>query len=145
MLSGEDLKKYCELDQKGRNLMETAFTVMKMSARAYYRILRVARTAADLAGEEKIREEHLREAIGYRMVDRKYWGRHTRSRVGSRHDEGREKKQSKIRTLAGGTEDFLQKEMSSSPAHENGRECLLYRRNRDFRNRVLNRNREKYN
>ena len=75
MLSGEDLKKYCELDQKGRNLMETAFTVMKMSARAYHRILRVARTAADLAGEEKIREEHLREAIGYRMVDRKYWGR----------------------------------------------------------------------
>ena len=75
MLSGEDLKKYCELDQKGRNLMETAFTVMKMSARAYHRILRVARTAADLAGEEKIRGEHLREAIGYRMVDRKYWGR----------------------------------------------------------------------
>ena len=75
MLTGEDLKKYCELDQKGRKLMETAFTVMKMSARSYHRILRVARTVADLAGEEKIREEHLGEAIGYRMVDRKYWGR----------------------------------------------------------------------
>ena len=75
MLSGDDLKKYCELDRNGRNLMETAFAMMKLSARAYHRILRVARTSADLAGEEKIREEHLREAIGYRMVDRKYWGR----------------------------------------------------------------------
>lgn len=75
MLTGEELKKYCELDQKGRRLMEAAFTVMKLSARSYHRILRIARTSADLAGEEKIREEHLREAIGYRMVDRKYWGR----------------------------------------------------------------------
>ena len=55
--------------------MEAAFDVMKMSARSYHRVLKVARTIADLSGEEKIREEHLREAIGYRMIDKKYWGR----------------------------------------------------------------------
>ncbi|MBM6855121.1 YifB family Mg chelatase-like AAA ATPase [Mediterraneibacter glycyrrhizinilyticus] len=75
MLTGEELKKYCELGPDCRKLLETAFDVMKMSARTYHRILKVARTIADLAGEERISEVHLREAIGYRMVDRKYWGR----------------------------------------------------------------------
>lgn len=75
ILTGEELKKYCELEPGCRKLLETAFDMMKMSARTYHRILRVARTVADLAGEEKISEAHLREAIGYRMVDRKYWGR----------------------------------------------------------------------
>ena len=75
MLEGENLKKYCELGPAGKKMMEQAFDVLKLSARAYYRVLKVARTAADLSGEEKIREEHLREALGYRTVDRKYWGR----------------------------------------------------------------------
>lgn len=75
MLEGEILKKYCELGPAGKKMMEQAFDVLKLSARAYYRVLKVARTAADLSGEEKIREEHLREALGYRTVDRKYWGR----------------------------------------------------------------------
>ena len=60
--------------------MQTAFSVLGLSARAYHRIIKVARTIADLDGEEEIMERHLREAIGYRTVDyrtvdRKYWGR----------------------------------------------------------------------
>ena len=54
--------------------MERAFTVMGLTARGYHRILRTARTIADMDGETNIREKHLREALGYRMVDRKYWG-----------------------------------------------------------------------
>ena len=75
MLSGEELKKYCALGPAGQRLMENAFSVLELSARAYHRVIRAARTIADLDGDEKIREEHLREAIGYRTVDRKYWGR----------------------------------------------------------------------
>ncbi len=75
MMEGEEIERYCELGAGGKKLMEAAFDVMKMSARSYHRVLKVARTIADLSGEEKIREEHLREAIGYRMIDKKYWGR----------------------------------------------------------------------
>lgn len=75
MLSGEELKKYCALEPGGQRLMENAFSILGLSARAYHRVIKTARTIADLGGDEKIREEHLREAIGYRTVDRKYWGR----------------------------------------------------------------------
>ena len=75
MLSGEMLKSWCGLGRGGQELMQTAFSVLGLSARAYHRIIKVARTIADLDGEEEIMERHLREAIGYRTVDRKYWGR----------------------------------------------------------------------
>ncbi len=75
MLSGEELKKHCALGPGEQRLMENAFSVLGLSARAYHRVIKAARTIADLGGDEKIREEHLREAIGYRTVDRKYWGR----------------------------------------------------------------------
>lgn len=67
------LERFCALDAKEEQLMETVFDKMNLSARAYHRIIRVARTIADLDKEEKIREDHLLEAIGYRQVDQKYW------------------------------------------------------------------------
>lgn len=53
--------------------MEKAFNVMQMSARAYYRVLRVARTIADLDGSGKVGEIHLAEALECRMAGDKYW------------------------------------------------------------------------
>ena len=55
--------------------MERAFTAMGMTARTYHRVIRTARTIADLDRSEQIKERHLKEAIGYRMIDRRYWGR----------------------------------------------------------------------
>jgi magnesium chelatase family protein len=54
--------------------MEEAFIKMNFSARAYHRILKVARTIADLDQSESIRVKHLSEAICYRSMDQKYWG-----------------------------------------------------------------------
>lgn len=75
MLGNDDLKRYCELGAEESKLMEHAFTTMELTVRAYHRVIRTARTIADLDGEARIREAHLHEALGYRMVDRKYWRR----------------------------------------------------------------------
>ncbi|MBQ2713263.1 MAG: ATP-binding protein, partial [Clostridia bacterium] len=72
-MDAADLKRFCEIDADCERLLKEAFDKLKMSARAYTRVLKVARTIADMAGEEKIRKEHLIEAIGYRTLDRKYW------------------------------------------------------------------------
>ena len=69
------IRTFCPLGQEETRVMELAFERLGLSARAYHRILKVARTIADLAGEEKIRKEHLLEAIGYRSLDQKFWGR----------------------------------------------------------------------
>jgi magnesium chelatase family protein len=63
----------CELSPAGINLLKTAMTRLQLSARAYDRILRVARTGADLAGSPDIKIEHLAEAIQYRSLDREGW------------------------------------------------------------------------
>lgn len=69
-LSGAALERFCALGESCHNLMKAAMTRLSLSARAYTRILRVARTIADLAGSEAISEAHLAEAIGLRLLDR---------------------------------------------------------------------------
>ena len=69
----EEIKQFCKLDDKERKFVEQAFDALKLSARAYHKILKVARTIADLDGSERIGEIHLAQAIAYRSVDRKYW------------------------------------------------------------------------
>ncbi len=68
-------REYCDIDTDCQNLMKAAMDRLGLSARAYDRILKVARTIADLAGDERINVTHLSEAINYRSLDRDSWGR----------------------------------------------------------------------
>ena len=68
------MHEYCSLGREEQKLLENIFLTMNLSARAYHKIIKVARTIADLAHEEKINMEHLSEAVGYRNMDGKYWG-----------------------------------------------------------------------
>ncbi|MCK4976644.1 MAG: ATP-binding protein, partial [Anaerolineales bacterium] len=61
-----EVRQHCQLDDTGRSLMRTAMSQMQLSARAYHRILKLARTIADLVGSESITPTHLAEAIQYR-------------------------------------------------------------------------------
>jgi magnesium chelatase family protein len=65
----EQMRKFCPLDDAGSALMKQAFEALGLTARSYDRILRVARTIADLDGSEDIQPTHLAEAIGYRAAN----------------------------------------------------------------------------
>ena len=66
------IEKYCKLGEKSKTLLEKAFNRLGLSARAYARILKVARTIADMEKSENIQSSHLLEAIQYRSLDKKY-------------------------------------------------------------------------
>jgi len=70
-MTSRDIRKFCQPEASGEKLLESAMARLGLSARAYTRILKVARTIADLAGEEKVGGAHLAEAIQYRALDRK--------------------------------------------------------------------------
>ena len=72
-LDAEAVQKYCSLTEEGRRLMSSVYESMHLTARSYNRILKTARTIADLAQSSEIRTEHLAEAVSYRAVDRRYW------------------------------------------------------------------------
>ncbi len=69
LLENKEIEVYCKLSDSNYQLLEQAISRLEMSARAYHRILKVARTIADLAGSEHIQTLHLSEAIGYRRLD----------------------------------------------------------------------------
>lgn len=69
-MNSKQIKLYCKIDDDTRDFMEQAFEKFHMSARAYNRILKVARTIADLDGKENIEFEHVAEALAYRTIER---------------------------------------------------------------------------
>jgi magnesium chelatase family protein len=72
-MSTREIRQFCHLDDAGTNLLRSSIQEMGLSARAHDKILRVARTIADLDGSAEIRPEHLNEAVNYRMLDRQFW------------------------------------------------------------------------
>lgn len=71
-LNSAQIEKYCQLGSKEKALLKTAFEKMNLSARAYHKILKVARTVADLNGSAEITAKHIAEVLQYRSLDRKY-------------------------------------------------------------------------
>jgi magnesium chelatase family protein len=69
----EELERYCALEKKDMKFMEQMYQKMKLTARTYHKVLKVARTIADMDGSLKIEKKHLMEALMYRSVDRGYW------------------------------------------------------------------------
>lgn len=69
-MSSADMRRYCETDAESERMLRAAFTRLGLSARAYGRVLKVARTIADLDRSEKIAKKHVAEAVQYRSLDR---------------------------------------------------------------------------
>jgi len=73
-LTNKQIKKFCILNEDSKKLLKTAIESLNLSARAYDKILKIARTIADLADQENIQPDHISEAIQYRTLDRDWWG-----------------------------------------------------------------------
>lgn len=73
-MSRSMIERYAQLDTAAAEALQRAMRRLDLSARAYDRILKVARTIADLAASPQIQSAHIREAIGYRSLDRGDWG-----------------------------------------------------------------------
>lgn len=72
-MGSRELRIHCALDEPTMELLKFAMSDLNLSARAYDRVLKVARTIADLASSEAIASEHVSEAIQFRSVDRQIW------------------------------------------------------------------------
>jgi magnesium chelatase family protein len=70
-MSDKEIILYCTVDDESQKLIEMAIEKLGLSARAYTKVLKIARTIADIEGDEKIRSSHVAEAIQYRSLDRK--------------------------------------------------------------------------
>ena len=71
-MSSRQCEKYCKIDKESKELLKSAYQKLGLSARAHNKILKVARTIADLEGKENIEKRHIAEAIQYRSLDKKY-------------------------------------------------------------------------
>ena len=72
-MRSKDVREHCVLGEGAQMLLKAAMADYRLSARAYDRILKVARTIADMAGAHDIAEDHIAEAVQYRALDRQYW------------------------------------------------------------------------
>jgi len=72
-LPSQKLRDFCKLDDAGERTLEMAVRRMSLSARAHDRILKVARTIADMDRAERVAAKHIAEAVQYRSLDRSYW------------------------------------------------------------------------
>jgi magnesium chelatase family protein len=72
-MSSQHIRRYCQINIASKNLLNKAMERLNLSARAYDRILKVARTIADLSGSEEVKVDHLAEAIHFRSLDRENW------------------------------------------------------------------------
>ena len=72
-MTSRQVRQICQLDAASRDLLEASVNEAGLSARAHDKILRVARTIADVDGSEEIKQEHVGEAVNYRMLDRRFW------------------------------------------------------------------------
>src|SRR5262245_30852918 len=72
-MTTREIRQYCQLNDAGMNLLRSSIQEMGLSARAHDKVLRVARTIADLDGSAEIMPEHASEAVNYRMLDRQFW------------------------------------------------------------------------
>lgn len=74
LMTVSEIKKYCTVTESGKKLLEQAMKELELSARGYHKILKIARTIADLVESENIQEDHIAEAIQYRTLDRNWFG-----------------------------------------------------------------------
>ena len=74
-LDSRETEEFCRLGEPENEVMKQAFAAFGFTARTYHKVLKVARTIADLDGSQEILKQHLCEAIGYRTPDKKYWKR----------------------------------------------------------------------
>lgn len=72
-MKSKHIKRYCKTDSAGTKLLESAFKSLSLSTRSYMKILKIARTLADMEASIDIKEKHVAESIQYRVLDRKYW------------------------------------------------------------------------
>ena len=67
------MEEWCAMEADGEKLLNESFEQLELTARGYYRVLRVARTVADMEGAVRIGRAHIRESLLYRSIDRKVW------------------------------------------------------------------------